>query len=99
VLLTVQVPENLSTFILADYFYEGTRKLVFCALKARELIPNIKEYFIEATFKSCPQPFAELYNILGDIDSTSKHKTLVPLFFVLLPDKTEKTTIASNCGI
>lgn len=87
----VEIPEKFSSFVLADYSDEGSRILVFCSLTARDSVSNIKEYFMDGTFKSCPKPFAQLYTLLGDVGSSMETTKVVPLIFALLPDKTEKT--------
>lgn len=89
----VEVPDLFSFFVLADYFYDGARILVFCSEKARELLQNdnITEYFIDSTFSSCPKPFAQLFSVLGDAGSTTEFTNVLPLIFALLPDKKEST--------
>lgn len=87
----VQVPINFEDFILADYFFEGSRILVFCSPACRQLISGIHEFFGDATFKSCPSPFVELYSIHGDVGSTMTTTNVIPLIFALLPDKKQIT--------
>lgn len=87
----VQVPANFSDFILADYYYEGTRIILFCSPNCRQITGKIREFFGDATFKSCPLPFAELYSIHGDVGSTADTTNVIPLIFALMPNKKQKT--------
>lgn len=91
----VEVPVQFKDFLLADYYHEEgeeqTRILVFCSKDSREKIPEIKEYFVDGTFYSCPPPFAQIYNIHGDVNSTSETTTVMPLIFALMSNRTEKS--------
>lgn len=61
----VEVPEKFEDFILADYSSDkGERIIIFCSPDSRQLIGNIKEFFGDATFQSCPAPFSQLYIFL-----------------------------------
>lgn len=87
----VQIPVAFYNFILADYYYEETRIILFCSPDSRQLIGEINEFFGDATFKSCPLPFAELYSIHGDVGSTVDTTNVIPLLFALMPNKQQKT--------
>lgn len=50
-------------------------------------IPDIKEFFVDGTFYNCPAPFSQLYNIHGDIRSTSETTEVAPLIFALMSDR------------
>lgn len=89
----VQIPVSYCDFILADYYHEGIRILLFCSPDSRQLVGETREFFGDATFKSCPPPFAELYSIHADIGSTVETTNVVPLIFALLPNKKQKTYV------
>jgi hypothetical protein len=55
-----------------------------CVTNLKCLSDQIKEFFIDGTFKCCPKFFLQLYIIHG-----CEHGNYVPLVFVLLPSKTE----------
>lgn len=57
----VTVPVRFRESILADYYYDGTRILVFCPKRCRVMISKITEYFVDGTFAVCPTPFQQIY--------------------------------------
>lgn len=83
----VQIPAQFHQMVLADYFYEGNRILMFCTPEARQMLYTVKEFFVDATFKACPQPFKELVSIHGDIGSSTETTRVVPFIFALLSSK------------
>jgi hypothetical protein len=87
----VQVPAQFYDIILADYYYEGVRILLFCSQKARKDIKKITEFFGDATFDSCPPPFKQFYSIHGDQGSTTETTKTKPLIFALLSNKMQST--------
>lgn len=90
----VQVPATFEKFLVADYQYEHTRLLIFCTKEAKQLLKSVKEYFVDATFKTSPRPFPQLLSILGDLRSTSQTTSVIPLIHVLMSDKKESTYAA-----
>lgn len=56
----VEIPETHKEFLMADYNDDKNRILIFCSPELRLHLCNVKEYFIDATFKSCPKPFTQL---------------------------------------
>lgn len=87
----VTVPEKFRESILADYYYDGTRILVFCPIRCRKMICNITEYFVDGTFAVCPTPFSQIYNILGDIGSTFEKTKVVPLISAFMSNRTQNS--------
>lgn len=87
----VEVPLKFQDFLLADYqnLEENTRIIVFCSKESRDIIPNIKEYFVDGTFFSCPSPFVQMYSFHGDINSTITNTNAKPLIFALMTDRKE----------
>lgn len=59
---------------------------MFSTLKNLELLQNGKFWFADGTFSCTPKCFTQLYTIHSIIDTD-----VVPLVYVLLPDKTEDT--------
>lgn len=68
----VEVPSKFYNIVLADYFYDGDRILIFCSQETKKIIGGIKEFFIDGTFKSCPVPFTQLYCIHGEFNSSTQ---------------------------
>lgn len=87
----VEVPIKFAQLVLANYFYEGSRIIVFCSKRAREIIADVTEYFGDATFSCCPKPFQQLYILHGDIGSTITTTKVVPLIYVLMPNKKQES--------
>lgn len=78
-----------SNFILADYYYEGARVIRFCSHANRKKIGEVNEYFGDATFTSCPDPFSQLNIIHGYMGSTITKTT--PIIYALMPNKKQDT--------
>lgn len=76
---------------MADYIDDGERILIFCSPELWQQLCNVKEYFIDATFKSCPKPFTQLLSIHGDFGSTQETINVKPLVFALMLNKKQKT--------
>lgn len=96
----IEVPLKFHNFLLADYYkfdekrLEATRIIVFCSLKARDLIGKINEFFADGTFDCCPKPFVQLFSIFGENGSTNESTNAVPLVYALLSDKKQSTYFA-----
>lgn len=90
----VEVPLKFVDFLLADYNFEGTRVIVFCSLRARNMMGQLKEFFVDGTFRCCPAPFIQLLSIFGENGSTSETTNVVPLLYALLSDKKQSTYFA-----
>lgn len=89
----VEVPNQFSDFILADYFDGEIRILIFCSKEARNHMQNIKNYYMDGTFKSSPTPFLQLYTIQGELqtDENSDGINIVPLIYAFMSHKTKKS--------
>lgn len=87
----VEIPETHKEFLMADYNDDKNRILIFCSPELRLHLCNVKEYFIDATFKSCPKPFTQLLSIHGDIGRTQDTVNVKPLVFALMPNKKQGT--------
>lgn len=83
------MPLKFRESVLADYYDNGNRIIVFCWLDpdARKNIKFVKEIFMDGTFSSCPDPFEQLYIIHGDVGSSFNSNKVRPLFFALMTDK------------
>lgn len=89
----VVVPMNHNNFILADYYCNETRIILFCNQESRELIGKISEVFVDGTFQSCPSPFAQLFTIHGNVNSSTETNGVVPLVFALMPNRKTESYI------
>ena len=83
----ITVPPKFSDFLLANYYDEIKRILIFCSKEARDKIGLIEEYFGDATFDCCPYPFYQLFIIHGETGSVITQTATVPLIYALMPDK------------
>jgi len=89
----VVLPEQLSKDFLL--FEDGEKEKILCSstISSRQTMTECSEFFCDGTFKSCCRQFAQLYTIHGDIGSTSKSTNIIPLMYVLLPNKLESTYV------
>lgn len=56
----------------------------------REEASTYSHFFFDGTFKSCSKQFLQIYTIHVDIGSTSSETNVIPVIFVLLPNKTNR---------
>lgn len=89
----VSVLPKFKAFLLADYNDGDIRLLFFCSEVARHHMAQLKTFFGDGTFKICPFPFYQVYTIHGDLGSTGDSTNIVPLIYVLMSGKTEKSYI------
>jgi hypothetical protein len=90
-----QKPEKFKDNLLVDYVEDNNRIIVFVSPKGRQGLHNVKDYLCDGTFDCCPIPFKQIYTIHGDISETNSQDetNIVPIFYVLLVDKTTSTYI------
>ena len=88
-LTEVKVPEKYLDFLMADYSREEMRILIFATQKGRQLLSEGKLFFGDGTFKSCPEPFKQLYSIHCAIGG--EETNIVPVAYALLSDKSTDT--------
>ncbi|XP_063383432.1 uncharacterized protein LOC134669686 [Cydia fagiglandana] len=84
----VQLPEELAKDFLC------TNKggiLIFITPDSQNNLKNIENFFMDGTFKITPKPYVQLYTVHGDIGSDLEFTKMVPFFFVLLPNKKQRT--------
>lgn len=86
----VEIPKKYKNFLLADYNDNDTnnRILIFSSSDIKTYLDNFEHFFLDGTFKSCPEPFTQIYTIHGLHKITKK---MVPLFFGFIHNKTENT--------
>lgn len=84
----MEVSPKFASILMANYYHNGTRILVFCSENTKSLIPNIRVYLADGTFKSCPPPLEQLYTIHGDVDNEGPGTNIVPLFDALMSNRT-----------
>ncbi|KAK9721575.1 hypothetical protein QE152_g20838 [Popillia japonica] len=75
--------ENFLQFDSGHLEWES-RMLIFATQRSRNALERSERWYMDGTFKTVPQIFAQLYTIHGLKDNLS-----IPLVYVLLPDKTE----------
>ncbi|KAL0882614.1 hypothetical protein ABMA27_001051 [Loxostege sticticalis] len=90
-LAEVTVPLKFKSFLIADFNDNNTRILIFGTENSRNHMKTLKHFFGDGTFKSCCFPFYQLYTIHGDHGSTNDQTHIVPLLYVLMSDKTQKS--------
>lgn len=79
-------------FLLFDDDSDPENRIIaFCTETAREAVRNIRTYFSDGTFSSCCKPFYQLYCIHGDVRSDENFTNVVPLIYVLMPNKQERS--------
>ena len=66
---------------------DGPTMLMFMSPFGRELLKNSPHYFADGTFRTCPDPFGQVYIVYGE---TRQHKVL-PACYGLLPNKQTET--------
>lgn len=70
-------------FLLANYTNDvGERSLIFCSSFGLQVLSKAKTWSSDGTFQTVPEPFYQLYSIMGEIDGKS-----YPAAFCLLPNK------------
>lgn len=92
-LSNVTIPEKLNDFLLGDYLTDDTRIILFCTEQGKKLLETLPEFFIDATFKSCPKPFVQLLFIHGDLRGSPQETNTMPLLFAFMPDKKQYVTV------
>ncbi|XP_063363954.1 uncharacterized protein LOC134652722 [Cydia amplana] len=90
----VEVPPTYKNFLVcADGDEE--KILIFANTVAKKLIRAratiSTTYFGDGTFRCVPKPFAQLYSLHIDLNSTKTSTNVVPVIYGLLPNKTENT--------
>lgn len=89
----VKIPSILAKDFLVMEDGEDERIVVFATLSARRFLSSSNKlvYFGDGTFKRVPKPFFQLFTLHVDIGTCTKSTNVVPVIFVLLPNKTEYT--------
>lgn len=89
----VIIPQKYKhSFLLFDDDSEPENRIIaFCTETARETITNIQTFFLDGTFSSCCKPFYQLYCIHGDVNSDDNNSNIVPLIYVLMSNKQERS--------
>ncbi len=78
-------------FLLEDGTVEetGKRFLVFATNDNLEMLEDNRHWFVDGTFKSCPENFYQVYTIHWFVNGTT-----FPCVYALLPDKKQETYCA-----
>lgn len=93
----ITVPNVLAEnfLICNDREVEEEPILIFCSEVSRKLIQNFGSnvYCGDGTFMSCPEPFQQVYTLHIDLNSHIEVTNIVPVIYVLLPNKTKQTYV------
>ena len=77
--------------------YNCNRIVVFCIEEAKNVICEIDHFLCDGTFKSCTEPFTQLYSIHGDFRSTENSTNIIPLIYAYMSHRDEESyTIIFN---
>ncbi|XP_022831335.1 uncharacterized protein LOC111359874 [Spodoptera litura] len=87
----VEIPGTYQDFLLFDYQENETRIIGFASQEGRQRMATIRDFYADGTFKCCIKPFYQLYVIHGDLSNDSENSYIIPLVYVLLMSKKEKT--------
>lgn len=89
----VVIPEEFKSNLLVDFNQDGNRIIILVSPKVRKEIKNVHHYLCDGTFDCCPVPIKEIFTIHGDVgEADDQHTTnIVPMFYVLLTNKTKST--------
>ncbi|KAF0713219.1 MULE domain-containing protein [Aphis craccivora] len=77
-----------SEFVLFDDGEEN-RIIGLCSIKCRQIASEGKACFVDGTFTSCSKQFYQIYTIHIDIGSTNEEINIIPVIYILLPNKTK----------
>ena len=92
--IDVEIPEEFRECILADFIDSKTRIIVFCTPQSMEYVKRVNIFFCDGTFKSVAfTSFSQLYSIHGDIGSSIDSTNIIPLIYVLMSDKSERSYV------
>lgn len=88
---------KISPVIAKDFLVAesgGVNKiLIFMLNDCKNALQSMNLFFVDGTFFSIARPFYQLYTIHADIGSTADKTVIVPIIFVLLPDKCQSTYV------
>lgn len=89
----VIIPSRYSTdFLLFDTGMEHEDRIIaFSTMKSREILTTLSIFICDGTYRSCYRRFYQLYCIHGDLRSTRYYTNIIPLIYVLMPNKRENT--------
>ncbi|KAL4085447.1 hypothetical protein QTP88_027305 [Uroleucon formosanum] len=77
-----------SNFVLFDDGKED-RIIVLCSSEGRQIASEGKTCFVDGTFKSSSKQFHQVYTVHIDIGSTNDEINVIPVIYILLPNKTK----------
>ncbi|KAL0884030.1 hypothetical protein ABMA27_016064 [Loxostege sticticalis] len=86
----IEVPIQFQGFLLADYFSDPIRVIVFCSDDCRNIMEKVNHFFMDGTFKSCPLPFKQIFSVHGDIGSDCNQINIIPLLYAFMSHQTEE---------
>lgn len=89
----IVVPEKFTSGFLLfdDGVGSDNRMIAFATEKARNVIEKTDTFFSDGTFWTCPKLFSQLYTIHGDISSSETETNIVPLIYILMPNREQHT--------
>jgi hypothetical protein len=81
---------NGQNFLIADDGYEN-KILIFETIEFLRKASDGRKLFMDGTFKSCPKLFHQIYVIHSVEDFGGSPKQMIPLIYILMPDKSKIT--------
>lgn len=87
----VEIPIAYQDFLLFDYQQDDSRILGFATQEGRQRMSTLRVFYADGTFKCCMKPFYQLYVIHGDMSDDCENTNIIPLVYVFLMSKTEKS--------
>lgn len=87
----VTVPPKFKTFFASRLQWWGYPSTSFLFRWCSSPNGTIEYFFGYGTFKVCTLPFYQLYTLHDDLGSTDESTNIVPLIYVLMSEKTEKS--------
>lgn len=89
---SITIPEVLAKHFLVCEDGDQEKNIVFSTKTARNIIKGSSgSFFADGTFKVTPKPFYQFYVLHLDLNSDKKTTNIIPVIYVLLPNKTEQT--------
>ncbi|KAF9406388.1 hypothetical protein HW555_013210, partial [Spodoptera exigua] len=93
----IDIPKKYENLLFEDYKHKNKRILILCNEEMLKYLSESRHFFIDGTFKLCQNFFYQLYTMHADIGSNDSFFNVVPILYILLPDKTRWLYIMEDC--
>lgn len=87
----LELPKKYEDLLFADYTYKNKRIIIFAKKEMTKYLKESKRFFVDGTFKICPNGFHQVYTFHADIGSNEEYVNIVPVLYALLPDRKQVT--------